>query len=71
MFGGKAKIPLVVRTVHGAGASAAAQHSQSLYNMFAAIPGVKVVVSRPFASYGLDGTTTLTPGIAANILYKD
>ena len=29
MFGGKAKIPLVVRTVHGAGASAAAQHSQS------------------------------------------
>ena len=24
MFGGKAKIPLVVRTVHGAGASAAA-----------------------------------------------
>ena len=37
MFGGKAKIPLVVRTVHGAGA--AAQHSQSLYNMFATIPG--------------------------------
>ena len=34
MFGGKAKIPLVVRTVHGAGAQAA-QHSQSLYNMFA------------------------------------
>ena len=54
MFGGKAKIPLVVRTVHGAGASAAAQHSQSLYNMFATIPGVKVVVpSNPYDAKGL------------------
>ena len=53
MFGGKAKIPLVVRTVHGAGASAA-QHSQSLYNMFATIPGVKVVVpSNPYDAKGL------------------
>ena len=52
MFGGKAKIPLVVRTVHGAGAGA--QHSQSLYNMFAAIPGVKVVVpSNPYDAKGL------------------
>ena len=49
----KAKIPLVVRTVHGE-ASAAAQHSQSLYNMFAAIPGVKVVVpSNPYDAKGL------------------
>ncbi len=54
MFGGKAKIPLVVRTVHGAGAGAAAQHSQSLYNMSAAIPGVKVVVpSNPYDAKGL------------------
>ncbi|MBU3872953.1 alpha-ketoacid dehydrogenase subunit beta [Staphylococcus coagulans] len=54
MFGGKAKIPLVVRTVHGAGAGVAAQHSQSLYNMFAAIPGVKVVVpSNPYDAKGL------------------
>ncbi|ARJ10360.1 alpha-ketoacid dehydrogenase subunit beta [Staphylococcus lugdunensis] len=54
MFGGKAKIPLVVRTVHGAGAGAAAQHSQSLYNVFAAIPGVKVVVpSNPYDAKGL------------------
>ena len=43
MFVVKLKIPLVVRTVHGAGAGAAAQHSQSLYNMF--VPGVKVVVA--------------------------
>ena len=35
-------------------ASAAAQHSQSLYNMFAAIPGVKVVVpSNPYDAKGL------------------
>ena len=54
MFGGKAKIPLVVRTVHGAGAGAAAQHSQSLYNVFAVIPGVKVVVpSNPYDAKGL------------------
>ena len=53
MFGGKAKIPLVVRTVHGAG-QALLQHSQSLYNMFAAIPGVKVVVpSNPYDAKGL------------------
>lgn len=26
MFGGKAKIPMTIRTCHGAGASAAAQH---------------------------------------------
>lgn len=54
MFGGKAKIPLTVRTVHGAGAGAAAQHSQTLYGMFGAIPGVKVVVpSNPYDAKGL------------------
>ncbi|RIN60610.1 alpha-ketoacid dehydrogenase subunit beta [Staphylococcus simulans] len=54
MFGGKAKIPMVVRTVHGAGAGAAAQHSQTLYNIFASIPGVKVVVpSNPYDAKGL------------------
>ncbi|GEP85358.1 branched-chain alpha-keto acid dehydrogenase E1 [Staphylococcus piscifermentans] len=54
MFGGKAKIPMVVRTIHGAGAGAAAQHSQTLYNIFASIPGVKVVVpSNPYDAKGL------------------
>ncbi|GAB3055085.1 alpha-ketoacid dehydrogenase subunit beta [Virgibacillus ainsalahensis] len=54
MFGGKAKIPLTVRTVHGAGAGAAAQHSQTLYGMFGSIPGVKVVVpSNPYDAKGL------------------
>lgn len=54
MFGGKAKIPLTVRTVHGAGAGAAAQHSQTLYGWFGSIPGVKVVVpSNPYDAKGL------------------
>lgn len=54
MFGGYAKIPLTVRTVHGAGAGAAAQHSQTLYGMLGAIPGVKVVVpSNPYDAKGL------------------
>ena len=54
MFGGKAKVPLTIRTNHGAGASAAAQHSQSLYGMFTAIPGLKVVVpSTPYDAKGL------------------
>lgn len=54
MFGGKAKIPMTIRTCHGAGASAAAQHSGSYYGMLGAIPGVKVVVpSNPYDAKGL------------------
>lgn len=44
MFGGKAKVPIVIRTPCGAGLSAAAQHSQSLEAWFAHIPGMKVVM---------------------------
>jgi pyruvate dehydrogenase E1 component beta subunit len=43
MFGGKAQIPLVIRTMTGAGFRAAAQHSDSPYSIFAHIPGLKVV----------------------------
>ena len=54
MFGGKAKVPVTVRTMHGAGFSAAAQHSQSLYALFTSIPGIKVVVpSTPYDAKGL------------------
>lgn len=54
MFGGKAKIPMTVRTMHGAGASAAAQHSGSYYGILGAIPGIKVVVpSTPYNAKGL------------------
>ncbi len=44
MFGGKARVPLTVRTLTGAGMQAAAQHSQSLYWMTAGIPGLKTVI---------------------------
>ncbi|API93583.1 pyruvate dehydrogenase subunit beta [Virgibacillus pantothenticus] len=54
MFGGKAEVPLTIRTSHGAGAGAAAQHSQSLYGILTAIPGLKVVVpSNPYDAKGL------------------
>ena len=54
MFGGKATTPLVVRTMYGGGLGAAAQHSQCLYQMFTAVPGVKVVVaSTPYDAKGL------------------
>ncbi len=43
MFGGKARVPLTVRTSMGAGARAAAQHSQTLYGITSSIPGLKTV----------------------------
>lgn len=43
MFGGKARVPLTVRTSMGAGLRSAAQHSQTLYNFTTAIPGLKTV----------------------------
>ncbi|MCL6708833.1 alpha-ketoacid dehydrogenase subunit beta [Pseudomonas sp. R2.Fl] len=54
MFGGKAEVPVTIRTTHGAGFRAAAQHSQSLYALFTSIPGIKVVVpSTPYDAKGL------------------
>lgn len=53
MFGGKATIPMTVRTCHGAGASAAAQHSGSYYGIIGSIPGIKVVV--PATAYDAKG----------------
>jgi pyruvate/2-oxoglutarate/acetoin dehydrogenase E1 component len=43
MFGGKASIPMVIRTPAGSGTGAAAQHSQSLEAWFVHTPGIKVV----------------------------
>lgn len=54
MFGGKAKIPMVMRTSCGAGIGAAAQHSQCLEAMFMHLPGLKVVMpSTPYDAKGL------------------
>jgi pyruvate/2-oxoglutarate/acetoin dehydrogenase E1 component len=44
MFGGKARVPLTVRTSTGAGLRSAAQHSQSLYWITTGIPGLKTVI---------------------------
>jgi len=54
MFGGKAKVPLVIRTIYGGGYRAAAQHSQVLYSLFTHIPGLKTVVpATPYDAKGL------------------
>lgn len=44
MFGGKARVPLVMRAPLGSGTGAAAQHSQSMEAWFAHVPGLKVVL---------------------------
>jgi pyruvate/2-oxoglutarate/acetoin dehydrogenase E1 component len=54
MFGGKAKLPIVVRCPCGGGYQMAAQHSQSLEAMLCHIPGLKVVMpATPYDAKGL------------------
>ena len=54
MTGGRAALPLVVRTQFGAGRSSGSQHSQSLEAMLAHIPGLTVVMpANPADTYGL------------------
>jgi pyruvate dehydrogenase E1 component beta subunit len=54
MFGGKAKLPITLRTTCGAGMGAAAQHSQCLEAWFMHIPGLKVAMpSTPYDAKGL------------------
>lgn len=53
MYGGKASVPMVMRTAGGSGTGAAAQHSQSLENWMAHIPGLKVI--QPSNAYDAKG----------------
>lgn len=54
MFGGQARLPLVVRAPDGVVKSAAAQHSQSLESWFVHVPGLKIVIpSTPYDAKGL------------------
>lgn len=54
MFGGKARVPMVIRTQGGAGRGNAAQHSQSLEMWFIHIPGLIVIQpSTPYDAKGL------------------
>jgi pyruvate/2-oxoglutarate/acetoin dehydrogenase E1 component len=53
MFGGKAKLPVTVLTMAGAGMSFAAQHSQSLEAWLCHLPGLKVMM--PTTPYDAKG----------------
>lgn len=54
MFGGKAKVPMVMRLPSGSGTGAAAQHTQSLEAWLCHVPGLKVVTpSTPAQAKGL------------------
>lgn len=54
MFGGQAKVPLVIRAPFGGGVNIAAHHSQSLEAWFMHIPGLLVAMpSTPYDAKGL------------------
>jgi len=54
MYGGKASVPMVVRTFFGAGGSWGCSHSQSLEAWFVHCPGLKVIMpSMPADAKGL------------------
>jgi acetoin:2,6-dichlorophenolindophenol oxidoreductase subunit beta len=53
MSGGKASVPIVIRMAIGAGLTAAAQHSQTLYPQLSGVPGLKCVV--PSSAYDAKG----------------
>jgi pyruvate dehydrogenase E1 component beta subunit len=54
MLGGMVKIPLLMRAIYGAGTSSGSTHSETLYSLFAHMPGLKVIVpSNPYDAKGL------------------
>lgn len=54
MFGGRMKVPMVIRLVIGRGWGQGPQHSQSLESLFAHIPGLKVAMpSTPHDAKGM------------------
>ncbi len=54
VYNGALNVPMVIRAAAGAGTGAAAQHSQSLENMYCHVPGLKAVVpSTPYDAKGL------------------
>ena len=54
MFGGRGKVPMVLRINIGAGRGAAAQHSQSFHALFMHIPGLYLAApSTPYDAKGL------------------
>lgn len=54
MYGGQLKCPMVIRAIVGRGWGQGCQHSQHLEEMFAMVPGLKVVMpSNPYNAKGL------------------
>jgi pyruvate dehydrogenase E1 component beta subunit len=53
VYGGKVSIPMVVRTVAGAGFRAGSEHSQALYSLYTHVPGLKVIA--PSTAYDAKG----------------
>jgi len=54
MTGGAVRVPMTLRALYGAGTSSGATHSESLYSLFAHMPGIKVAVpSNPYDAKGL------------------
>jgi pyruvate dehydrogenase E1 component beta subunit len=53
MFGGKTTCPVVIRTAMGAGMNMGAQHSQTIYPLLTAVPGLKIVI--PSNAYDAKG----------------
>jgi pyruvate dehydrogenase E1 component beta subunit len=54
MFGGKSRVPLVVRLIVGRGWGQGSQHAQSLQAWFAHVPGLKVILpATPFDAKGM------------------
>ena len=54
MFGGQAKVPVVIRMPFGAGVNIASHHSQSLEAWFMHVPGLKIAMpSTPYDAKGL------------------
>jgi pyruvate dehydrogenase E1 component beta subunit len=62
MSGGQFSVPLVIRMATGAGRQLAAQHSHSLENWYAHIPGIKVVTPATIAdARGMLWTALMDP----------
>jgi pyruvate dehydrogenase E1 component beta subunit len=54
MTGGSVSIPMVLRAIYGSGPGSAATHSETLYGLYAHMPGIKIVVpSNPYDAKGL------------------
>jgi pyruvate dehydrogenase E1 component beta subunit len=71
MFGGQASVPLSIRIAYGGGMSFGATHSQTLYSIFAHMPGIKVVVpSTPYDAKGLLTTSLRDDNIVAFFEHK-